>query len=75
MCNPIFLGAPGSCLRRFSTMPYLFCNIRESCDFAQRNDYSFWLTTMEPMPMSMTPIPAREVGRFISRYIKVDFLF
>ena len=23
------LGLPGSCLRKFSTMPYLFCNLNE----------------------------------------------
>ncbi|CAG9566933.1 unnamed protein product [Danaus chrysippus] len=61
------LGAPGSCLRRFSTMPYMFCNINNVCDFAQREDYSFWLSTPEPMPSGMTPIPATDVGSYISR--------
>lgn len=60
-------GAPGSCLRRFSTMPFMFCNINNVCDFAQREDYSFWLSTPEPMPMAMTPIQARDVGSYISR--------
>lgn len=61
------LGAPGSCLRKFSVMPYMFCNLNDVCDYAQRNDYSYWLSTTEPMPMMMTPIPAPEVGRYISR--------
>lgn len=61
------LGAPGSCLRKFSVMPYMFCNLNNVCDYAQRNDYSYWLSTTEPMPMMMTPIPAPEVGRYISR--------
>lgn len=61
------LGAPGSCLKRFNTMPYLFCNLNDVCDYAQRNDYSYWLSTTEPMPAMMTPIPALEVARYISR--------
>lgn len=61
------LGAPGSCVRKFSVMPFLFCNLNDVCDFANRNDYSYWLTSNEKMPMSMTPIPAREVGAYISR--------
>ena len=33
------LGDPGSCMRRFNTMPYLFCNLQNVCDYASRNDY------------------------------------
>lgn len=61
------LGAAGSCVRKFSTMPFMFCSINNVCDYANREDYSYWLSTTEPMPMSMTPIPAPEVGRYISR--------
>jgi len=61
------LGSPGSCLRRFSTMPYMFCNLNNVCHFASRNDYSYWLSTSEPMPMAMTPIYGREIQKFISR--------
>lgn len=61
------LGAPGSCMKRFNVMPYMFCNLNDVCDYAQRNDYSYWLSTTEPMPMTMTPIPAPDVGRYISR--------
>lgn len=64
----IISGASGSCLRKFSTLPYMFCNFNEICNFAQREDYSFWLSTPEPMPMSMTPIQAKDVGNYISRY-------
>uniref|UniRef100_A0A8C6XU62 Collagen IV NC1 domain-containing protein n=1 Tax=Naja naja TaxID=35670 RepID=A0A8C6XU62_NAJNA len=46
------LGTAGSCLRRFSTMPFMFCNINNVCNFASRNDYSYWLSTPEPMPMT-----------------------
>ena len=59
------LGASGSCLRRFTTMPYLFCNINEQCYYASRNDYSYWLTTDLQIPMM--PISAPAVEPFISR--------
>ena len=48
-------------------MPFVFCNLNDVCDYAQRNDYSYWLSSTEPMPTMMTPIPAPEVGRYISR--------
>lgn len=48
-------------------MPFMFCSITNVCDYANREDYSYWLSTTEPMPMSMAPIPAPEVGRYISR--------
>lgn len=61
------LGAPGSCLRRFNTMPYLTCNLNDVCEYAQRNDYSYWLSTNEPMPAMMTPIPAQDMDKYVSR--------
>ncbi|KAA8582741.1 hypothetical protein FQN60_006412, partial [Etheostoma spectabile] len=61
------LGTAGSCLRRFSTMPFMFCNINNVCNFASRNDYSYWLSTPEPMPMSMAPITGEGIKPFISR--------
>ncbi|CAJ0937503.1 unnamed protein product, partial [Ranitomeya imitator] len=61
------LGAAGSCLRKFSTMPFLFCNINNVCNFASRNDYSYWLSTPEPMPMSMAPVTGESIEPFISR--------
>ncbi|MCL4130385.1 UNVERIFIED_CONTAM: hypothetical protein GTU68_037847, partial [Idotea baltica] len=61
------LGGSGSCLRKFHSMPYLFCNLNDVCDFAQRNDYSYWLSTNEPLPMMMTPIAGPEIERYISR--------
>lgn len=63
-------GTAGSCLRRFSTMPFMFCNINNVCNFASRNDYSYWLSTPEPMPMSMAPITGEGIKPFISRYCK-----
>lgn len=61
------LGTAGSCLRRFSTMPFMFCNINNVCNFASRNDYSYWLSTPQPMPMNMAPITGESIKPFISR--------
>ncbi|CDQ91631.1 unnamed protein product, partial [Oncorhynchus mykiss] len=61
------LGTAGSCLRKFSPMPFLFCNINNVCYFASRNDYSYWLTSPEPMPMNMDPITGQGIRPFISR--------
>jgi len=61
------LGQPGSCLARFSTMPYLFCNLNDVCDYASRSDYSYWLSSTEPMPMMMTPIRGPDIEKFISK--------
>lgn len=36
------LGEAGSCIRWFSTMPFLFCNIYNRCSVASRNGYSYW---------------------------------
>ena len=63
-----FPGTAGSCLRRFSTMPFMFCNINNVCNFASRNDYSYWLSTPEPMPMSMEPLKGQSIQPFISRW-------
>lgn len=65
--HPVPAGTAGSCLRKFSTMPFLFCNINNVCNFASRNDYSYWLSTPEPMPMSMAPISGENIRPFISR--------
>ena len=61
------LGDPGSCLRMFSTMPYMFCDIKENCHIASRNDYSYWLSTKEPLPSSLKPITGPDVKKYISR--------
>nr|KAG5693532.1 hypothetical protein BaRGS_019858 [Batillaria attramentaria] len=45
------LGWAGSCLPRFSTMPFLFCNMNNVCNYASRNDRSYWLSTNAPIPM------------------------
>lgn len=61
------LGTAGSCVVKFNTMPFTFCNLNNQCNYADREEFSYWLSTTEPMPMSMAPIPAPQVGRYISR--------
>jgi integrin beta 8 len=61
------LGTPGSCLRRFSVMPFMFCNINNRCTVSSRNDYSYWLSTPEPMTMMMNPVTDDRIRPYISR--------
>lgn len=61
------LGAAGSCMQRFSTMPYMFCDINNVCSYAENNDDSLWLSTEEPMLPMMNPISATEIQNYISR--------
>uniref|UniRef100_A0A8B9VMY1 Collagen IV NC1 domain-containing protein n=1 Tax=Anas zonorhyncha TaxID=75864 RepID=A0A8B9VMY1_9AVES len=63
------LGTAGSCLQRFTTMPFLFCNTNDVCSFASRNDYSYWLSTVTAMPVDMAPISGRALEPHISRCI------
>jgi len=62
------LGQPGSCLTRFSTMPFMFCDLQNQCTVASRNDYSFWLSTEEP-PNMMRAASGSEVEAYISRCV------
>lgn len=59
------LGSSGSCLKRFTTIPYLFCNTLGQCHYASRNDYSYWLSTNLSVPMM--PIQAPAVEPYISK--------
>lgn len=61
------LGTTGSCLPRFSTMPYLFCDTENNCRYASRNDYSYWLSTDTPMPANMVSITGDKLASYISR--------
>ncbi|CAF1592099.1 unnamed protein product, partial [Rotaria magnacalcarata] len=63
------LGSSGSCLRRFNAMPFLFCDIGNSCHYASRNDYSYWLSTNEPMSASMAPFETRDIPSHLSRCV------
>jgi len=59
------LGFAGSCIRRFSTMPFLFCGINDVCNYASRNDKSYWLSTNGPIPMM--PVSEDAIRTHISR--------
>jgi len=59
------LGHAGSCVQRFSTMPFLFCDVNNVCNYASRNDKSFWLSTNEPIPMM--PVADVAIRPYISR--------
>lgn len=61
------LGEAGSCLMRFSTMPFMFCNLNNVCNVASRNDYSYWLSTEEPMTAMMSPVTGNAIRPYISR--------
>ena len=61
------LGQPGSCLSKFNTMPFMFCNMNSVCHVSSRNDYSFWLSTDEPMTPMMNPVTGTAIRPYISR--------
>uniref|UniRef100_T1L4B7 Collagen IV NC1 domain-containing protein n=1 Tax=Tetranychus urticae TaxID=32264 RepID=T1L4B7_TETUR len=62
------LGFAGSCLQRFSTMPFLFCNPEGTvCSYASRNDKSSWLSTNKPLPLR--PVREEAIQDFISRCV------
>ena len=68
ICLPT--GWAGSCLPRFSTMPFLFCNMNNVCNYASRNDKSYWLSTNAPIPMM--PVGERDLVPYISRCVVCD---
>lgn len=61
------LGHAGSCIRKFSTMPFMFCDLNDVCNYASRNDRSYWLSTGEPIPMM--PVQGGEIEKYISRCV------
>lgn len=67
------LGAAGSCMQQFSTMPFMFCGINDVCSYAQNNDDSLWLSTNEDMPTDMAPIKAEALQKYISRCSVCEF--
>merc|ERR1711973_562064 len=59
------LGFAGSCVQRFNTMPFLFCDVNNVCNYASRNDKSYWLSTNAPIPMM--PVTDAAIRPYISR--------
>lgn len=64
---PFLPGFAGSCIRKFSTMPFLFCDFNNVCNYASRNDKSYWLSTSSPIPMM--PVEESSIRQYISRYV------
>lgn len=63
--SSLLTGLAGSCLARFSTMPFLYCNPGDICYYASRNDKSYWLSTTAPLPMM--PVAEDDIRPYISR--------
>lgn len=63
----VIAGFAGSCIRRFSTMPFLFCDFNSVCNYANRDDKSYWLSTNAPLPMM--PVDADMIQEYISRCV------
>jgi collagen type IV alpha len=61
------LGVAGSCVARFNTMPFLFCDFNDVCHYASRNDKSYWLSTNAPIPMM--PVANFAIREYISRCV------
>lgn len=61
------LGFAGSCIRKFSTMPFVFCDVNNVCYYASRNDKSYWLSTSAAIPMM--PVEEYEIQQYISRCV------
>lgn len=53
-------------MRMFSTMPFSYCNMA-SCNYASRNDKSYWLSANVPVPMM--PVLGHEIQALISRCV------
>lgn len=61
------LGFAGSCMRMFSTMPFIFCDFNNVCNYASRNDKSYWLSTNAAIPMM--PVTEEGIRPYISRCV------
>jgi len=61
------LGTAGSCVNRFNTMPFLFCDFNNVCNYASRNDKSYWLSTNQAIPMM--PVADYAIQEYISRCV------
>jgi hypothetical protein len=41
----------------------MFCDLNNVCHVSERNDYSYWLSTGEPMTPMMNPVQVRDAVR------------
>ena len=49
----------------FSTLPFVFCGITNTCNYASRNDFTYWLSGDVRQPMM--PVSNTAIEPFISR--------
>ncbi|XP_035662050.1 collagen alpha-2(IV) chain-like [Branchiostoma floridae] len=64
------LGMSGSCLPKFSPMPFLFCDINFVCNFASRDDKSYWLSTVATQrDLPDKPLKGRRILDLVSRCV------
>ena len=49
-------------------MPFMFCDLNNVCNYASRNDKSYWLSTNAPIPMM--PVADTAIRQYISRSVK-----
>ena len=56
----------GSCVNKFKTMPFLFCDFNNNCNYASRNDKTYWLSTNAAIPMM--PVADIAIQEYISRW-------
>jgi hypothetical protein len=47
-------------------MPFLFCDFNNVCNYASRNDKSYWLSTNAAIPMM--PVADVAIKDYISRF-------
>lgn len=59
------LGSSGSCVRTFTKIPALSCEVNGDCDYALRNDRSYWLSTTTVT----AAIEEHETEKLISRCV------
>ena len=62
------LGKAGSCVQQFHPLPFVMCQGRGdqgTCNYAFRNEYSYWLSTMNDTMYG--EVPMDETEDFISR--------
>ncbi|KAI5625477.1 collagen alpha-5(IV) chain [Silurus asotus] len=48
-------------------MPFLFCNSNNTCHYASRNDYSYWLSTDTLMPSNLPVVSGDSLEQYVSR--------
>lgn len=48
-------------------MPFLFCDFNNNCNYASRNDKSYWLSTNAAIPMM--PVAEFAINEYISRCV------